>query len=74
MAVQFSNGDLLNKPRHCIYYTFICIILLQPGETALHVAARNGRIDAVKVLLAAGINVSLKNKVYLQQMGVMIST
>ena len=45
--------------------THICyhIGILQDGETALHCASSNGHLDIAQLLVQAGANIDLKNKV-----------
>ena len=38
--------------------------MLQDGETALHLAAKRGEVEAVKVLVKYGAAVDARNKVY----------
>ena len=37
--------------------------MLQNGETALHLAAREGKVEAVEVLVRHGAAVDVRNKV-----------
>ena len=39
------------------------IIVLQDGDTALLLACREGKVDVVKVLLQAGADKNIQNKV-----------
>ena len=39
------------------------IVLTQDGDTALLLACREGKVDVVKVLLQAGADMNIQNKV-----------
>ena len=39
------------------------MLLLQNGETVLHVASRKGDVKAVKILTRAGADINMTNKV-----------
>ena len=40
-----------------------CLISVQNGETPMHLACLCGSLDCVKVLLSAGADTSIENKV-----------
>ena len=41
----------------------MCAVCTQNGNTSLHVAAAEGRLDIVRFLLSSGLDVNLQNKV-----------
>ena len=45
------------------YFTYSSFAAAQNGQTALHCAALNGRLEVVKALIAGGCDPEAKNKV-----------
>jgi len=41
----------------------VAVVVVQHGETALHLAASGGHVDVIRLLCERGMNVSVKDKV-----------
>ena len=52
----------------------ICHLLLQNGNTALHIASLAGKIDCARVLIEKGANVNLQSQVGLTNLTHLVST
>ena len=72
MAIVCNLSIICNSVL-CLVVTLLCLITclitcyvtctLQAGESPLHRAAFHGRTELVKMLLAAGVPVNIKNNV-----------
>ena len=58
----YSNIAMFNFLEY-INIIYLYIFVLQDGDTSLLLACRNGKVDVVKVLLQAGADKSIQNKV-----------